>query len=485
MNSGPNAKCSCFGCATHIEFPLELAGQEIDCPHCGARTRLDLSTNESPTQPPADVAAGPTFESPGAAIDTILAGFAGPVPTTTVPRAYRVGLALVAVVMLLMPVLYLAIVAGVAWFLVLFVTGPVPRLARTGTGLPFTSLILILAIVFSGVVTLLFLIKPIFARRAPQAQPLALNPEVEPALFAFIARVCDTVGAPRPARIDLDCQLNASAGFRQGVLNLQGGELVLTIGLPLVAGLNLRQFAGILAHEFGHFTQGTGMRLFFTIRHINAWFARLVYERDAFDVALEEWAAEAEHLGSAFVLHTARFGVAVSRLLLRVPMYLGLAVSSFLSRQMEYDADQYEIHLAGSDTFASTAQRLVLLDRARQRAYEVLRTLWQRDHRLPDHFPAFLLHQETRLDSYVRARTENAMRSGRTGLLDTHPSFADRLARARTANAPGVFHDTGPATTLFADFDAVARQVTFLHYTEDLRLPAVPAILVPLATLVR
>jgi hypothetical protein len=33
-------------------------------------------------------------------------------------------------------------------------------------------------------------------------------------------------------------------------------ELVLTIDLPLVAGLTLKQFTGVLAHEFGHFSRG-------------------------------------------------------------------------------------------------------------------------------------------------------------------------------------------------------------------------------------
>jgi Zn-dependent protease with chaperone function len=473
MTPSPSAKCSCQHCTTHLEFPLELAGQEIDCPHCGARTRLDASAS-----------------APAAAVarldpEALLAGFAGPVPATAVPRAYRVGLVLVAMVMLLLPLIYIGIVVGVGWFLFQFAAHLLPRLARTGTSLPFTHGFVVIAILVSGVVTLFFLVKPLFARRAPHAQPLALNPEVEPVLFAFIARVCDAVGAPRPTRVDLDCQLNASAGFRRGALSFGGDDLVLTIGLPLVAGLNLRGFAGVLAHEFGHFTQGAGMRLFYLVRRINSWFARLVYERDAFDVALEEWAAEAEHLGSVIVLQAARFGVGSSRLLLRLPMYLGLAVSAFLSRQMEYDADGYEIRLAGSDTFAATAVRLALLERARHRAYEVLRTFWQQHHRLPDHFPAFLLDQETRLDRYVRARTETALRAGQTGFLDTHPSFADRVRRARAAAAPGLFHHDGPATALFADFDAVARQVTFLHYTDDLRLPAVPAVVVPLSALGR
>src|SRR5207237_10899472 len=126
---------------------------------------------------------------------------------------------------------------------------------------------------FAGVVLVLFMIKPLFAPRARHAQPLALNPAAEPLLFAFISKVCETIGAPFPNRIDLDCHLNASAAFRRGAVSFLGNDLVLTIGLPLVAALSLREFAGVLAHEFGHFTQGFAMRLSYLIRSINAWFA--------------------------------------------------------------------------------------------------------------------------------------------------------------------------------------------------------------------
>ena len=58
---------------------------------------------------------------------------------------------------------------------------------------------------------------------------------------------------------------------------------MLTIGLPLVAAMDLKQLAGVLAHEFGHFAQGTALRLSYIVRSINAWFARLVYEHNEWD----------------------------------------------------------------------------------------------------------------------------------------------------------------------------------------------------------
>ena len=132
---------------------------------------------------------------------------------------------------------------------------------------------------------------------------------------------------------------------------------MLTIGLPLVAGLSIREFAGVLAHEFGHFAQGGGMRLTAIVRGVNGWFARVVYERDEWDETLERWSRETD-FRLAFVLVIARGAVWVSRRVLTGLMFGGHAISCFMMRQMEYDADSYEVKIAGSDAFIRTTTRL-------------------------------------------------------------------------------------------------------------------------------
>jgi Zn-dependent protease with chaperone function len=130
----------------------------------------------------------------------------------------------------------------------------------------------------------------------------------------------------------------------------------------LVAGLTLPQFAGVLAHEFGHFSQGTGMRLGRTIRGVNAWFHRVVYERDGWDEALQRGTQEGGWTGLAYL--GAQLMVGLGRKLLFGLMVVGHAVSCFLSRQMELDADQYGARVAGSSTFADTSLRVRVLNAA-------------------------------------------------------------------------------------------------------------------------
>ncbi len=58
-----------------------------------------------------------------------------------------------------------------------------------------------------------------------------------------------------------------------------------------------------------------------------------------------------------------------------------------------------------------------------------------------------------------------------TGLFHTHPSNGDRIRRARQAQEPGVFGLDTPASVLFSNFEVLAKQVSLLHYSDDLGLP--------------
>jgi Zn-dependent protease with chaperone function len=459
------AKCSCSHCGNHLEFPLEGAGAIIACPHCGQQTQLTLQ-------------APPQSERPSAA--ELLAGFTGTIRRPRVSFFYQIGLILVTLVMLILPVIYVGIIIAAAWGIYLFAAHfGILLSGLRGPRIWLLKTVLYIVSSLVGVVFIFFMVKPLFARRAARAQPLAMNPAYEPTLYAFIAKICDLVGAPMPKRIDLDCEINAAASFRRGAASLFSNDLVLTIGVPLVGALSLREFGGIIAHEFGHFTQGFGMRLSYIVRNVNGWFARLVYQRDAWDVALDEWASESEDPWVMLVVSMVQFGIGTSRLILKLLMFLGHTVSCFMLRQMEYNADSYEIKVAGSAAFESTTRRVASLQAAADKAYKEMRATWNLNRRLPDNFSAFLCHHESQLPLKVREKIQDTLGLARTRVFSAHPSPGDRIRCARQAGEPGVFHLDYPASVLFTKFDVVSRQITHLHYTDDLGLQFEPVNLRP------
>ena len=382
---------------------------------------------------------------------------------------YKVGAVLTALAMLLLPMLYLGLIAGVAWELY-------DRCMNAGTDPDESSqLYFILPI---GVILLVSMIKPLFARRAKTTPPVEITREQEPQLFAFIDQICALVRAPRPKRVVVDLKVNASASFARGFLGLARNHLTLTVGLPLVTGLTVRQLGGVFAHEFGHFAQGAGMRLTYIIRSVNAWFGRLVYERDSWDSFLRE-AARRIDIRIGIIFYLAMLIVWITRKILWLFMWLGHGISCFMLRQMEYDADSYEIQVAGSDAFLATCQALPVIGAGWQRAVSRQQDSFA-THRLVDDLATYTALETKRVSPETKAEIVKAVKGAKTGWFDTHPTDFDRMRIAFQAKAPGVLSGEESATALFSDFSSLARQSTAAYYRHDCEIELSKVQLVPL-----
>jgi Zn-dependent protease with chaperone function len=266
-----------------------------------------------------------------------------------------------------------------------------------------------------------------------------------------------------PRRIDVDCQVNASASLGRSIWSVFSSRgLVLTIGLSLVAGMNLRQFAGVLAHEMGHFSQGAGMRLGWLVGYINHWFTRAVYERDEWDYRLEAWSKQIDIRLAIFVL-LARLGVWITRRVLWCFMMLGHVLCAHLSRQMEYDADRKGAMLVGSEASEDMLRHVVVLSAAQEKSSAELDFFYE-DGRLADNLPRLVALNAQAFDEEDLRKIDEMRREMTSGLFDTHPSSVQRGENLRRLDAPGTFHVERPATVLFDDFNHLAKSVTLDFY---------------------
>lgn len=284
-----------------------MAGKQGKCPKCNRITTisppsLDPPVRRSPSEadpkPRPQVQAAPRHLSNPAAVRgpapelvpiveplaslppqerarRILAAFRGPIQPVVRSKEYQRGVLTAALVMMLLPPLYVLFISLIVGLLCGHAAYNTGLLAAEGSSKAVSfSYFLYFAPLFVGAIVVLFMLKPLFARFPTKQKTRSITRKEEPLLFAFVDKVCDSVHAPRPARIDIDCDVNASAHFRRGIFSFLGDDLVLTIGLPLTAGLTLTEFGGVLAHEFGHFSQGAAMRVSFLVREIVHWFAR-------------------------------------------------------------------------------------------------------------------------------------------------------------------------------------------------------------------
>jgi Zn-dependent protease with chaperone function len=451
---------TCDSCHAAIRVKDEHAGKRGQCPRCRAAVVV-------PGPPP------PAGETRPLDLKVILAAFSGEVAPVRTTLPYRIGIALLAGLVVVLPILYLGVIAGVGYLLFLHATQNLATIARSHS---------VWAIIFAyggpiiaGGILLFFLCKPLFARRSRYVPVRRLEFGEEPLLFALVTRVANALGAPEPKSIDLDCQANASASFGR----FFGGDLTLTLGLPLVASLTVQELAGVIAHELGHFAQGTAMRLNYLVRSINRWFERAVYERDDWDASLAGACESNDRLVLIFWL--AALAVWLTRRVLWVFMVLSHGLSCFLMRQMEYDADRRLVRLAGSDSFAEMSRKIMLLSAVSDAAFQIVSIGWYSRGRVPDDVNAYQVALAAHIPADAARQIEAAIRKSGTGLFDTHPSHKDRLASARRENAPGVFHLDGLAAALFGDFDRTSRTVTFDFYRQALGKRVKRDALIPVA----
>lgn len=391
--------------------------------------------------------------------DQLLEQASTPIEPVALTLSYRVALSAVALVMVLLPLAYLAIIGAVGF-------GIYYQIAHMGQMFEDSTRTYV-GLLVVAVLLLVFLVRPLFSRLPEPPQPLSLRPGEEPFLHDFVYAVCDAVGAPRPRRIDIDSQVNASASLRQGFRSLGSRDLVLTIGSPLVAALSLQQLASILAHEFGHFSQNAGMKLSYIVRSVSAWFHRVVYERDQFDLDLERHAKNSSTIFGMIVLYAARAAIWLSRRVLWCLMRIGQLVSCSLMRQMEFDADRYAFRFAGSEAVSGSLTELPFVSVAANGAYSDLGSLWER-RRLPADLPGLIAHHRKTLPEEVVQWIEQSTGEDTSGWLSTHPATSQRIEAAKHANADGVFASELPATVLFEDFDKTSRLASVHFYRQVL-----------------
>lgn len=404
----------------------------------------------------------------------------GTITPARLSPAYRLGLFFTALAMLVLPLIYIGLIAAVGYGVWWHLSSDAWLLTARSGGI--WRAVAYFGPAIAGLILMFFMVKPILARPANRMDPVPVWPGQQPVLFQFVNEICRQVGAPAPDRIQVDCQVNASASFASPPWGLRRPPLVLTIGLPLGAGLSVRQFGGVLAHEFGHFAQGGGMRLTFIVRFISNWFARVVHERDEWDERLQEWSERGSHGAVVVTMALARTSVWCSRQALSLLRMAGHAISCFMLRQMEYDADSYEIKIVGSRAFISTSTRMRELAVGAQIGYVDLQAAWVR-RTLPSNLPAFLLERIGRVPREVIESAGHRAVDEKTGIFDTHPCDADRIRAAERAADRGIL-DGGdePASRLFTDFEALSAAATRHHYEHDLGLPLSQATLLDTAS---
>lgn len=394
-----------------------------------------------------------------------------PLPVEKMTIGYKIGLFLTALFMILLPIVYIGLIVGLCVLEYFYFVWTKDMEVTKG----FTHIVLYFAVPAALGTVIIILIKPLIFSWFEKDSRFEITREREPLLFDFVQHLCTFVGAPMPRRIFVNCQVNAYAGMSYGIWGaVWGGNACdLMIGLPLVAGLKTSEFAGVLAHEFGHFTQAGTRRMDYIVRTLLSWFAHVYYYRDRMDTWLilgsNIWG-----IGLGFLV--IRFFVWIIRRFIWLLMMLGQYAAGFMSRQMEYDADRFEIRLSGSSSFADTTKQIIKLNIANEKTISDIQYMLNED-RLPDNYPLLIAANLKIMNDKLDLWSTKTIQKNKTGFFDTHPSEADRIAAATKMAEPGVLHINLPASLFFRNFLALSREVSLDFYKKEAGLDLKPDML--------
>ncbi|WP_124979575.1 M48 family metallopeptidase [Nonlabens xiamenensis] len=269
---------------------------------------------------------------------------------TKLPSSYKIKATLAIAAVILFFMLYAALVTAMVWLLYQAVMYPIVSINK------LTILLKIGAVAGAGML-LAFTLKFIFKLKNIQPDNrIRIDLDKNPVLKEFVMEVCRETGAPKPKHVFVDPDVNAYVSYSNLWMSLIfPTRKNLTIGLGLVACLNLTEFKAVIAHEFGHFAQRS-MRIGSYIISANTIIHDMIYSRDSWDNALDNWRRADLRLAVAAWVITPVIWI-IRQILALFYQFLNLVYSS-LSREMEFNADKVAISTTGSEAIISSLWKL-------------------------------------------------------------------------------------------------------------------------------
>ena len=376
--------------------------------------------------------------------------------------------------MVLLPLVYFTIIASfgtATWYWAFY--APDLLFPPSGGGsrhVFFGTVIIYIAVLGAGISLTLFMLKSLLPAWHMERESHPISHLDHPLIFRFLGELCQLLGAPIPSRVDVNLEINASAGLRGGFRSLRGNDILLTFGLPLVAALTREEFAAVMSHELGHLTQRSALKFYFIIHSIHGWLYRAVFTRDGFDEWLEE--ASNYHALSLLTFGLVRLMVAITRGVMWLLLCASHALTSYLSRQMEFHADECAASISGSETFVRTNEKIHLLGVCFQRS--VIQFKNRIAARYPDDISTWLAIQVRESSGQLRGHSLQSAAAEKAHWYSSHPSDLERNRRVLDAGYPGAIQDAAPATTLFNGFEELSRTLTLASYENSRRGRSIP-----------
>ena len=223
----------------------------------------------------------------------------------------------------------------------------------------FFTLALGIGLASLGVMIIIFLFKFLFKRNKTDLSNFTeVKRSEEPKLFAFIDEIVAETKTNFPKKVFLSSEVNASvfydSSFWSMILPIKKN---LHIGLGLVNSVTVSELKGILAHEFGHFSQKS-MKVGSYVYNVNKVIHNMLFENESYENAISKTANKSGYF--ALLLYISVGFNQMAKYILQA-MYKIVNINYMgLSREMEFHADEIAANIVGSKPMIDSMLRMDL-----------------------------------------------------------------------------------------------------------------------------
>jgi hypothetical protein len=345
------------------------------------------------------------------------------------------------------------------------------------TGAPLAGLALQVALFLLATLTLLIVLKPLLALRASRHRGIIIGEAQEPDLHAFIADVCERIDAPPPSRIRLFNEATMRTAYHRGPLGFLRNEAVLTIGVPLIAGLNASQLAALVAQSLNRYRRPHLPRATAILLGANGWLQRAAYRDDPLEALVRRWHDEGR-LGDGLHGVLQRF-FAAGRALVRARLRLSQALGRHLIHRTVAEGDKAALAFAGTEGFVHMLEQSRLLAHAGDSVLPGLKAQWEAQGELPDNLVQLIVLHSRQYPVNMPQKLRAEQEQEKAAIGDILPSDNQRLTRVARQPVQGAYYCLSPAAVLFRNYAKLTRTMTLRFYHHRLQLPLNPYQLKP------
>ncbi|MBL7850543.1 MAG: M48 family metalloprotease [Cyclobacteriaceae bacterium] len=340
-----------------------------------------------------------------------------------------------------------------------------PMIITIGLGLGLASL---------GILVLIFLMKFVSqSRKVDRSGLVEISRKDEPVLYGLLDDIVHRVGTSPPKKVYLSPDVNAAVFYDSSFWSMfLPVRKNLMIGVGLVNTLTEAELKGVLAHEFGHFSQKT-MKVGSYVYHVNQVIFNLLFENDGYNELIQRWAGISSYF-SIFVAIAVKVVSGIQVILRGLYSLINKAYMG-LSREMEFHADEIAALVTGPKPLMNALLRLNFAEQAlehvilfyRERTKEGLRSVNVFREQV---VVIKLLAAEVEIPmvrEFPQISTELYTRFNKSKLeikdqWASHPTMEERVERLSKLSGNGSFETDKPASTVFRDFEGTQRVLSNL-----------------------